>query len=120
MDVEADFLSSMSYALLCLKCSNLELKNKQLEALKAIYDGDDVFLWLPTGYGKSICNQAMTFLNDHKLKHMTLPSLRRSVCIIISPFISLMVDLVAQLRSLGVGCAILSGSSGVASLYLLL
>ena len=55
------------------------------------------------------------FLYDHKLtcNRMILPSLRRSVCIIISPFISLMVDLVAQIWSLGVGCAILSGSSGV-------
>ena len=36
------------------------------------------------------------------------------MCIINSPLISLMVDQVAQLRSPGVGCAILSGSSGVA------
>ena len=61
-----------------------------------------------------ICCQAIPFLYDYKLKRTTLPSLRRSVCIIISPLISLMVDLVAQLRSLGVVCAILSGSSGVA------
>ena len=62
-----------------------------------------------------ICCQAIPFLYDQKLKRTTFPSLRRSsVCIIISPLISLMVDQVAQLRSLGVVCAILSGSSGVA------
>ena len=57
-----------------------------------------------------ICCQAIPFLYDQKLKRTTLPSLRRSVCITL---ISLMVDQVAQLRSLGVVCAILSGSSGV-------
>ena len=77
-----------------------------MEALKEIYDGDDVFL--------SICCQVIPFLYDQKLKCTTLPSLRRSVCIIISPLISLMVDHVPQLRSPGVGCAIVSRSSGVA------
>ena len=60
-----------------------------------------------------ICCQAIPFLYDQKLKRRTLPSLRRSVCIIISPLISLMVDQVAQLRSPGVGCSILCESSGV-------
>ena len=78
-----------------------------MEALKAIYNGDDVFL---SNYMLS----SNSFLYDQKLKRTTLPSLRRSVCIIISPLISLMVDQVAQLRSPGVVCSILSGSSGVA------
>ena len=84
-----------------------------MEALKTLYDGMDVFLWLPTGYGKSICFQTVPFLFDHKLNQAGLPPYRRSVCVILSPLVSLMVDLVAKLQSVGVGCAILTGNYGV-------
>ena len=29
------------------------LKAEQLDMIKCIYNGKDVFLWLPTGFGKS-------------------------------------------------------------------
>lgn len=108
-----NFSASLGYAQSCLKCSELKLKDKQLEAIKALYQGSDVFLWLPTGYGKSICYQAIPFLFDHKLKRTGLPSHQRSVCVVVSPLISLMVDQVTRLRATGVGSAILSGNSGV-------
>ena len=53
-------------------CSELKFKDKQVEALNTVYDGNDVFLWLPTGYGKSICYQALPFLFDHKLNRVHL------------------------------------------------
>ena len=31
-----------------------ELKDKQMEAVKAFVSGNDVFVCLPTGYGKSV------------------------------------------------------------------
>lgn len=78
--------------------------------MKASYEGTDVFLWLPTGYGKSICYQALPFFFDYKLKRVSLHSYKRSVCVIVSPLISLMIDQVNRLRSIGVGSAILSGN----------
>ena len=84
-----------------------------MEVIKALYDGEDVFLWLPTGYGKSICYQVLPFLFDYKLKRTSLPPHKRSVCIVVSPLISLMVDQVTSLRAIGVGSAIPSGNSGV-------
>lgn len=107
------FSASLAYALSCLKCSDLKLKEKQVEAMKALYEGNDVFLWLPTGYGKSICYQALPFLFDYKLKRTDLPSHKHSVCVVVSPLISLMVDQVTRLRAIGIGSAILSGTRGV-------
>ena len=54
MAADAGFSASLSYALTCLKSGDLQLKDKQVEALNSLYDGMDVFLWLSTGYGKSI------------------------------------------------------------------
>ena len=33
---------------------NLQLKNEQKQAIHAVYSGKDVFVYLPTGFGKSI------------------------------------------------------------------
>ena len=55
--VSTKFATDVSYALSCLKRSNLVLKPGQEAAIRDIYDGNDVFAWLPTGYGKSICYQ---------------------------------------------------------------
>jgi len=86
MDEGVEFTSSLSYAISCLKFSG-NLKEKQIEAMKALYEGKDVFLWLPTGYGKSICYQALPFLYDYKLKRTDLPSHRHSVCVVVFDFL---------------------------------
>ena len=52
----SSFSSALFYALSCVGKPGLVLKDKQLEALKCLYSGSDVFLWVPTGYGKSICS----------------------------------------------------------------
>ncbi len=52
------------------------MKDKHLEALKCLYAGSDVFLWVPTSYGKSICVQTVPFLIDAKLgRTIKCPSL---------------------------------------------
>ena len=43
-----------------------ELKAEQLDAIKCIYDGKDVFLRLPTGFGKSICYETLPFVFNYK------------------------------------------------------
>ena len=86
------FELSLQYARSCLRLEGLEVKDKQLEAIQAIYDGKDVFLWLPTGYSKSLCYQCLPLLFDHKLSKVDLPHGKRSVCLVVSPLVSLMVD----------------------------
>ena len=100
LNMEQGFDSSVVYALSCLRCGDLQLKSKQREAIKSIYEGRDVFVWLPTGYGKSICFHSLPFLFDFKLGRVSLPPNKHSVCLVMSPLLSLMVDQVSSLRGL--------------------
>ena len=67
------------------------LKPEQLQAVCHIYEGRDVFLWLPTTFGKSICHEVLPFLLVCKLGKS-----ESSIVIVVSP---LVVDQVASLRS---------------------
>ena len=60
---DEQFCASLIHALKLLKCEKLNLKDEQREAMKAIFQGMDVFLWLPTGFGKSICYQALPIIS---------------------------------------------------------
>ena len=62
-----DFSSGVDYALRCLGSPEMRLKPEQIASIKGIYEGKDVFTWLPTGFGKSICYQVLPFLFDVKL-----------------------------------------------------
>ena len=82
---------------------------KQEEVLTNLYDGQDVFAWFPTGYGKSLCYQLMQllpFLFDFKLKQTCSSRVKRSVVIVISSLVSLMVDQVSSLQQHGVSAAL--------------
>ena len=52
------FTSALSYAISKL-CFCKHFRPKQVEAMRELYHHNDVFLWLPTGYGKSVCYQAL-------------------------------------------------------------
>ena len=81
------------------------IKEKQSEAIKSIYEGKDVFAWLPTGYGKSLRYQLLLFLfQDFQLGRTRAIATERSVALVISPLVSLMVDQVCSLQAHGV-CA---------------
>ena len=64
--------SAISYALECLGKGSLELKREQLEAVQIIYKAQDTFIFLPTGFGKSICYECLSFLYDFKLNRMNI------------------------------------------------
>ena len=105
------FCAAVSYALSCVHRDDLRLKPKQEEALTHLYNGRDVFAWIPTGYGKSICYQLLPFMFDFKWKRSS-SSPERSVVLVISPLVSLMADQVGELQKRGVAAGILSGNSG--------
>ena len=61
------FSSALSYALELLGTPNLTLQEEQRKSLEAIYQGNSVFAWLPTGFGKSILYQALPFVIENKI-----------------------------------------------------
>ena len=52
-------LSSVVFSLEKLGRAGVSLKPEQKLAVKAIFEGKDTFLCLPTGYGKSLCYQTL-------------------------------------------------------------
>ena len=102
---------SIVVALKCVSCPSVSLKAEQRASIKSIYEGKDVFLWLPTGFGKSLCYKLLPFVFGDKLN--------RNDClvIVISPLVSLMVDQVQSLRRRSVKCAIMSAGGRVDQEY---
>ena len=83
-----DFDRALAYALSCVEKEGLSLKDQQVEAVKLLSEGKDVFMWFPTGYGKSICYQLLPFVFDVKLGRTNAPLVDRSVILVISPLVS--------------------------------
>lgn len=115
--MEFDFNCSVSYALERLGTPDMTLKPEQVAAILAVSQGKDVFVWLPTGFGKSMCYEALPFVMDCKLGRVNRELGEYSACcsvvLVISPLISLMVDQVLSLRRRGVDASIITCGGGV-------
>ena len=64
------------------------LKEEQKKALFSFVTGRDVFVSLPTGYGKSLCYALLPFIFDVKRGLVE----KKSVVMVVSPLIALMKD----------------------------
>ena len=78
----AQFCEAVSNALRCINREQHKLKAKQEEALRHLYQGKDIFAWIPTGFGKSICYQLLPFMYDYK-RGCSSSSPRRSDALIL-------------------------------------
>ena len=96
---------SISYTLKQVACSSVVLEAEQATCIKCLYKGKDVFLWLPTGFSKSLCYKVLPFMFNVKLGR------DNSVVIVVSPLISLTVDQVQSLWRRSVRAAIMSSGS---------
>ena len=103
-----EFQQAISHAVQRLATPSMVLKPEQRASIKAVYEGKDVFVWLPTGFGKSVCYEALPFVFDFKLRTNA-----RCLALVISPLISLMVEQVVSLRRRGVKAAIITSGTGV-------
>ena len=53
-----------SYGLHCIGKESLAMKPDQFEAVRQVCLGKDAFLWLPMGFGKSLCYELLPFVTD--------------------------------------------------------
>lgn len=100
--MQCDFDEALQFAKECLNI-NFELKEKQIQTLKSLYEGHDTMAVLPTGFGKSIIFQLLPFLFQRKLgQHQPMISL------IVTPLNSIMQDQVRSLSKLGINACYLN------------
>ena len=78
-----------------------ELKPFQESAVKSFVSGKDVFVSLPTGYGKSFCYSCLPWVFD-ALNHKQTPY---SMVVVVSPLIALMKDQLKVLTDKGIAAA---------------
>ena len=103
---EDQFSATLLYALEQLGTPNISLKDEQTCSIRAAFSGKDVFVCLPTGFGKSLCYQVLPFMFDHKAG-----LLGRNVVVVVSPLKALMADQIKSLRDSGVKAVVISSGS---------
>ena len=72
------------------------LKEEQLCSIKAFMDGRDVFVILPTGFGKSACFTCLPLAIDI---YQGRSANKKSIIIVVSPLTALICDQVTELLS---------------------
>lgn len=96
---QQDFQKAVS--VVCSTFGFEKLYPQQEKALSQYLSGSDVFVNLPTGYGKSLIYQmAPLVANELSKQHSRFPS--ESIVLVISPLVALMKDQVSFLKSLNV------------------
>lgn len=80
-----------------------QLKDKQEESIIEFAKGRDVFVSLPTGYGKSLCYTILPKVFD-----LLRNADRKSMMLVVSPLVALMKDQVASITAMGLSAIYIS------------
>lgn len=81
-----------------------ELKPKQREVVDKFVAGNDVFVSLPTGSGKSLCYWILPLVFNNLRKESN------SIVLVVSPLVALMTDQVSILTKMGVKSVYVGGA----------
>ena len=76
------------------------MKDEQKQALFHLVSGNDVFVNLPTGYGKSLIYQLAPFVVEEVSRKEGKN--RTAIVLVISPLVSLIKDQVKNLQKMGI------------------
>ena len=103
---DAKFLEPIDFAF--KKCRfNFVPKAEQLQAIHAVVTGNDVFVKVATGFGKSVCYVVVPYVCDFLRSESHVSS--KSVLLIVSPLKALMEDQMDDIRKCGISCLKLHG-----------
>ena len=88
------------------------VKQEQKRSVKSFVEENDVFVSLPTGYGKSLCFIMLPWVFD-KLRGKA----NASIAICVSPLTSLMIDQRCKYREMGITVEVVGESQSNPSVY---
>ena len=95
----------LAFSKVCATFGIEKLNKQQEEAIRCVVlEKKDVFVNLPTGFGKSLIFQAL----PEVFSSLQRSDRSRNIVIVVSPLISLMKDQVSRLTSLGISAICLS------------
>ena len=86
----------------CQRIGIPSLKKEQLDAVKLLLQGQHTFVNLPTGFGKSVIFNILSFCAESLL---TTERSFRPVVLVVSPLVSLMRDQVTKLKQQSITAA---------------
>ena len=104
MDAESEVAFSIGYS---------SLRVEQKTALLQFLSGNDIFVRLPTGYGKSLCYILLPLIFDRLNTHISLSS----VILVVSPLVSLMKDQMRALEGRGISAVAVCSETGRNTFY---
>ncbi|XP_044167851.1 ATP-dependent DNA helicase Q-like 3 [Acropora millepora] len=103
---DAKFLEAIDFAF--KKCQfNFVPKAEQVQAIHAVVTGNDVFVRVATGFGKSVCYVVVPYVCDYLRPESEVSS--QSVLLMVSPLKALMEDQIDDIRKCGISCLKLHG-----------
>uniref|UniRef100_A0A1X7SVC4 DNA 3'-5' helicase n=1 Tax=Amphimedon queenslandica TaxID=400682 RepID=A0A1X7SVC4_AMPQE len=84
------------------------LKDEQISCLTEFLSGRDVFVILPTGFGKTVCFTLLPFAFD---KYQKRDSGNKAIIIVVSPLTALIINQVEALLSRNVSAGYINSES---------